>query len=380
MIKIGRTVGEIFPSSHYPRNTEGAFAKLKNGNILFAFSRFIEGSDDESDAEIAAVISRDGGESFGEERVLLSRKAGDRNLMSVSFLRTLDGALGIFYLRKYTAESGRNCCVPYFAKSYDEGESWGEPKRCIQNDDYYVLNNDRVIRLSSGRVIFAVAHHPNERDTGSVLIFVSDDDCESFREIKQRLELPFQHHFSGLQEPGIVQLPDGRLWMWARTSHAYQFESYSEDEGESWSDVRPNEFFTSPNSPMSVKRLSNGQMVAVFNPIPMYNTRFAVEDDEDLATLPYKKRLNHPFSSYSGRTPYVLAVGHKDPKSFCPRLAWLEDDPNHSFCYAAMLECNDKLLIAYFTNAKKPLDEVHTSTYGITIKKVFFSELETLEK
>ena len=45
-----------------------------------------------------------------------------------------------------------------------------------------------------------------------------------------------------------------------------------------------------------------------------------------------------------------------------------------------MLECNDKLLIAYFTNAKKPLDEVHTSTYGITIKKVFFSELETLEK
>ena len=37
----------------------------------------------------------------------------------------------------------------------------------------------------------------------------------------------------------------------------------SEDEGETWSDVRPNEFFTSPNSPMSAKWIQNEKILAV---------------------------------------------------------------------------------------------------------------------
>jgi len=376
MKKIGRTVGEIFPSSRYPRNTEGAFADLNNGDVLFAFSRFIGASNDESDAEIASVVSHDGGETWGEEKSLIRKKEGDGNLMSVSFLRMLDGALAIFYLRKFRSESGRNCCIPYVSKSYDEGQSWGEPKRCIMDDDYYVLNNDRVIRLSSGRILMATALHAGESDTGRVAFFVSDDDCESFREIKQRLDLPFVHSFSGLQEPGVVELEDGRIWMWARTGHAYQFEAYSSDGGESWSDVRPNEFFTSPLSPMSVKKLKDGRLVAIFNPIPNYNTRFEVEDDDDLETMSYKKRLYHSFSVYSGRTPYVLAVGKGDSKGFCPRVRVIEDNPRASFCYAAIHERDDHLLVAYFTNDKKPLDEVNCATYGITIKKIGFDELD----
>ena len=375
MKKIGRTVGEILPSARHPRNTEGSFVELKNGDILFAFSRFIGGSDDISDAEIAAVVSRDNGETFGEERCLIKKKESDDNIMSVSFLRMLDGALGIFYLRKFKSESGINCCIPCFSKSYDEGVTWSEPKRCIDDDDYYVLNNDRVIRLSTGRVLFAVAHHPRECDEGQVEFVVSDDDCESFRKIEQTLKLPFKHDFSGFQEPGVVELADGRIWAWTRTAHAYQFESYSEDGGESWSEMCPNEFFTSPNSPMSVKRLKNDDLVAIFNPIPMYNTRFPVEEEDDLDNLPYKKNLYHAFSVYGGRTPYVLAVGRDDSKGFCPRLMLLEDDPKYAYCYASMLEREDYLLVSYFTTAKQPIDEVSVATYGINIKKIPLSDL-----
>ena len=367
------------PSAKHPRNTEGAFAELRNGDILYAFSRFIGASNDESDAEIACMVSHDNGESFGEERSMIKKMEGDGNIMSVSFLRMLDGALGIFYLRKFRTESGVNCCIPHLSKSYDEGQTWGEPKRCIQNDDYYVLNNDRVIRLSTGRVIFAASLHPRDASMGHVVFFVSDDDCETFREIKQHLDLPFTHPFSGLQEPGVVELPDGRIWAWARTAHAYQFEAFSEDGGETWSDVRPNEFFTSPNSPMSVKRLKNGNMVAVFNPIPMYNNRFEVEEDEDFATMPYRKRVCHPFSVYSGRTPYVVAVGKDHSKGFCPRLLLLEDAPRGEYCYAAMLERDDFLLVAYFTNSKPPKEKLDMATYGITIKKIPLSDLDILK-
>lgn len=379
MRKIGRTVSEVLPSSKYPRNTEGAFAELKNGDILFAFSRFLGNSNDESAAEIAAVISHDDGETFGEERRIIEKTEGDENLMSVSFLRMLDGALGIFYLRKFTSETGKSCCIPYISKSYDEGQSFGKPKRCIQDDDYYVLNNDRVIRLSSGRVILPTALHKDASDTGSVVFFVSDDDCESFREIKQHLELPFTHSFSGLQEPGIVELSDKRLWAWARTAHAYQFEAYSSDGGESWSDVRPNEFFTSPLSPMSVKKLNDGKLVAIFNPIPNYNTRFEIGDDEDLNALSYKKQLYHPFSVYSGRTPYVVAVGKEDSKGFCPRVQAIEDAPGASFCYAAMLERRSYLLVSYFVNNQKPVDKVNCPTFGIVIKKIDRKELDVFQ-
>jgi hypothetical protein len=54
----------------------------------------------------------------------------------------------------------------------------------------------------------------------------------------------------------------------------------------------------------------------------------------------------------------------------------IEDNPRASFCYAAIHERDDHLLVAYFTNDKKPLDEVNCATYGITIKKIVFDELD----
>ena len=375
MEKIGRSVGEILPSAKHPRNTEGDFALLSDGRIIFAFSRFIGASSDNSRAEIAAVFSSDGGESFDGERTLLSLGDGDNNLMSVSFLPMLDGALGIFYLRKFTSESGKSCCVPYCRRSYDDGESWSEPVRCIEDDDYYVLNNNRVIRLADGRVMFAVALHRDEADVGEACFFVSDDDCKSFKPIGETLKLPFDHPFTGLQEPGICQLPDGRIWMWARTGHGFQFESYSEDGGKSFSPVRPNEFFTSPNSPMSVKRLRDGRLVSVFNPIPNYNTRFPLEDGEDVNTAHHKKRLYHPYSVYSGRSPLVLAVGEGDSKGFSPYIKLLEDNDGYNYCYTAIFENEDYLLVSYFTDSKPKKDEINIKTYGITIKKIMLDEL-----
>ena len=375
MKKIGRDVAEILPSKKYPRNSEGAFALLSDGRIMFAFSRFIDGSQDASSAEIAAICSSDGGESFGEERTLFEKGEGDVNIMSVSFLRMLDGALGIFYLRKFISDTGIMCCIPYHRRSYDDGVSWTTPVRLINEDGYYVLNNDRVIRLSDGRIMLAVAHHPNESDVGEVVVYVSDDDAKSFKRTGDVLRLPFEHPFSGLQEPGVCELSDGRIWLWARTGHAYQFESYSEDGGKSFGGVSPNEFFTSPNSPMSVKKLRDGRLVAIFNPIPNYNTRYPLEEGENPETASYNKRLYHPFSVYGGRNPYVLAVSERDSKSFSPYIRILEDRGGYNFCYASIFENEDYLLVAYFTDGKPSKDEVSGNTYGINIKKIALDEL-----
>lgn len=60
------------------------------------------------------------------------------------------------------------------------------------------------------------------------------------------------HSSSGLQEPGVVELKNGVLWAWARTDLGRQYEMFSMDGGEHWSDSQPS-WFTGPCSPLSVK-------------------------------------------------------------------------------------------------------------------------------
>ena len=293
--------------------------------------------------------------------------------MSVSFLRLNDGALGMFYLCKTPVE-GHTACLVNLIRSYDEGESWSEPQLCTDDQNYYVLNNDRVIRMKNGRVIFAVADHGAEKDTSDVAFFYSDDDCKSFVRSPARLVLPFTKTTTGLQEPGLVELDDGRLWCWARTGHAYQFEAYSEDGGITWSDVNPNPFFTSPCSPMLVKRIQDGRLLSVFNPIPNYNTRYYPETMEDAKKSP-KYNIYHPWNCYSGRTPLVATTSKTDAYGFDLQLLGLEDDPELIYCYPAIFPNKDYLLVSYFIGNRSYGLNAGFNVYGITIKKIKLNEI-----
>ena len=43
--------------------------------------------------------------------------------------------------------------------SKDEGKSWGRPYVALTIKGYFVLNNNRMIQLESGRLLMAVALH-----------------------------------------------------------------------------------------------------------------------------------------------------------------------------------------------------------------------------
>ena len=56
---------------------------------------------------------KDDGESFGAPFKLLScEEVGADNIMSVSFMRLKNGALGMFYLRK---QNEKKLCIPHLA-------------------------------------------------------------------------------------------------------------------------------------------------------------------------------------------------------------------------------------------------------------------------
>ena len=55
----------LCPGEGNPRNSEGAFLRLRDGRILFAYSRYI-GTDagDDAECEIAGIYSYDNGETW----------------------------------------------------------------------------------------------------------------------------------------------------------------------------------------------------------------------------------------------------------------------------------------------------------------------------
>src|SRR3954452_11793273 len=105
------------PAPGNPRNTEGSFVALRDGRILFAYSHFTGGGDDNDAAMIMGRYSSDGGRNWSSSDVPIVDREGDLNVMSVSLLRLKDRRVALFYVRKNSISD----CRPYLRYSSDEG-------------------------------------------------------------------------------------------------------------------------------------------------------------------------------------------------------------------------------------------------------------------
>lgn len=344
-----KIVFEIPPKTGNQRNSEGSFITLKDGSIMFAYSRFKGNSfSDAAPSDIYRAYSYDAGESFtGEEKVLTCEEESAANIMSVTLRRMANGDVGLFYGKKTPDYN----CRFYLKRSSDEGKTWSKAVCCINESGYFVVNNDRVITLSSGEMLMPSAQHiisghekgDNEGkvEDGSIVspgilrFFISYDDGKSWRTTGNYNVLPvMKNSFTGLQEPGVIELKNGVLWSWCRTDLGRQYEMFSYDSGKNWTVPAPSQF-TSPESPMSLKRMPSGELLAVWNPIPIYNGR-----------------SQHPEGAWTGaRTPLVIAVSRDDGKSFTQPVV-IEDQPFRGYCYTAIHFTEDSVLLSYCAGGK----------------------------
>lgn len=336
-----RIVLALPASAGNPRNSEGSFVTLKDGRILFAYSRYngsrMEDWADHATADIAARVSDDGGRTWSPEDRILVQKEGACNVMSASLLRLQDGRIGLFYLRK----NGFRDCRLWMRTSTDETATWSEPVLCIPAPGYFVVNNDRVVQLSNGRLVVPAAFHRARLDVddewrdeawdlrGIALFFLSDDGGRTWRESRDWLAFPGKC-VSGLQEPGVVERRDGTLYGWCRTEAGSQYETESADRGETWSVPRVSTF-RSPCSPMSIKRIpATGWLLAVWN---------------DHSKKTTHRETDWQSSSW-GRTPLTIATSDDDGTTWLAARD-IETDPDRGFCYTAIHSTDDAVLLAY---------------------------------
>ena len=365
--KIGHEVLFLNAKKGNARNGEGDFYRLDDGRIMFAFTEYIgDDGDDHAHAQISAVFSDDEGDSWYGRRTLFPMDEGSMNNMCVSFLKMENGEIGLFYGQKYRDAENNICMRVRLRRSSDNAVTWTEPINCTSDGYYFVFENARVIRHSSGRIIIPVNCH-NINDSakageGVTWYFYSDDDGSTFYDSGHRIRNPFDDGAAyGLQETGVIEMENGRLFSFSRTGFATQFESFSDDVGKTWSTPAPSLLFTSPASPMHVRHLSNGKTVAVWNPIPKFPGR----------------RSEKGIEEWSRRTPLIaFACQGKGEEFWTDRSKWnmaylLEDDDKNAYCYSAVFGGEDYFLCAYYhsNNTKSCLN-------SCKITKVYYSEME----
>jgi hypothetical protein len=249
--------------------------------------------------------------------------------MSVSLLRLQSGELALFYLIKNSWHD----CRPWLQLSEDEARTWSPPKLVVEAPGYFVLNNDRVVQLGSGRLVVPVAFHRSRKSDPKdgrsfdrralAMWFLSDDEGKSWREADDWWGAPLPGRI-GLQEPGLVELADGRLFSWMRTDLGAQFGCVSTNGGASWSPPIATQL-KSPVAPASIKRLPDlADLLAVFN--------------DHSGQFPFKP---------GQRTPLVAALSH-DAGQTWPVRKIIEDDLEGRYCYTAIHFVEGAVLLGYF--------------------------------
>jgi sialidase-1 len=146
-------------------------------------------------------------------------------------------------------------------------------------------------------------------------VYYSDDEGARWKPSQTIVDLPDSK--AGAQEPGVVELKDGRVMMWLRTDQGSIYRCYSRDRGETWSPPEPMGL-DSPLSPQSIKRLPRtGDLLLVWN------------------------------HSKSGRFPLTAAVS-KDEGLTWRHIRNLDEDAAHSFAYTSIEFLDDRALFTYY--------------------------------
>ena len=325
---VVKTVVLELPSGEgNPRNSEGAFVRLETGEILYVYTHYYGNSgDDHASARLMSRVSKDDGVTWSEEDELVLENEGKLNVMSVSLLRLRDRSIALFYLVKEHAGD----CRPYVRFSYDEGKTWSRRVQMIDEETYNVLNNDRVVQLANGRLLAPIARHAyrggdvyNYESKATVFCLISDDGG---RRWKKSEIVPNAKNIM-YQEPGVVELADGRLLMTLRNASGRQYFSYSTDNGVTWSDSEPSPL-VSPTSPAVIKREPGGDnLIAVWNESPNARNPLTIGIlSPDGQTILTKKTLDRSAEGELRGFCYP-ALHFVDPETFlvgycCGRSPW----------------------------------------------------------
>lgn len=215
-----------------PRTSPDNVVKLNDGSLLLPYCHKT-GRADEATEITKGKRSTDGGRTWGRSFTIFPNEA-KMHCGTGGWLRLGSGELAVAF---YRMEAYDNMQI-YLLRSSDEGKTFGEPARITPREGYNCPCNGRLVQLDGGRLIYPVAYTSRSRaadENYSTIVCYSDDGGATWRESRSELRAAKR----GLMEPVIAEIADGRCLMLMRTQLGSQYQSFSDDGGETWSAVEP---------------------------------------------------------------------------------------------------------------------------------------------
>lgn len=319
---------DVFPHSDaYPRNSEGSLIELTDGRLYLVCTRFYGGDADQAAANIVSRVSSDGGQTWSEP-VVVQENVGAQNVMSASLQRLTDertpdgkraaGPIGFYYLVK----NGDTDLKVFLRTSTDEAQSWSEPACVTNRPGYHVMNNDRVVRLGTGRLLCPVAW---TADSGEVnhytsLCFFSDDQGKTWTAGTGSVDAPKR----GAMEPEVIERKDGSVLMLMRTQTGRNYASISRDGGDTWDGAEP---FgpAAPEAPSTLRRIpATGDWLMIFNPVTQEG------------------------ADHGGkRTPLSASVSNDEGRTWS-EVRHIETRADLTYAYTSLIFVEDRALMSYY--------------------------------
>nr|WP_276900898.1 sialidase family protein [Pedobacter kyonggii] len=218
--------------------------------------------------------------------------------------------------------------------SKDGGKTWSDATKLPYG--YIGPVKNKPVLLSNGNLF---APSSKEGDGWKIHFEVTKDNGKTWRTVG-----PLPENGIKAIQPSILQHGNGKLQLLARTANRAIVESWSEDNGETWSALTKTSL-PNNNSGTDAVTMKDGRHVLVYN---------HVLPPGDLAKGP--------------RTPLNVSVS-KDGKKWSAALI-LEDSPISQYSYPAVIQTADGMLHFIYTWRREKIKHVVVDPSKLKLKKI----------
>ena len=272
-----------------PDLPHGPFVRLADGGILGV-------------SENSAIVTHDDGKTW-QARPIFKSNESFKIRPERAMMRTRAGTIVLIFANdavlKYSWDKKKNAPLPdmhlpsYAICSTDEGRTWTD--LTLLDDGWCGCIQD-IIQTADGKIIVPGQEMLFDEGRHATMPYVSTDEGKTWQRTRY-LDIGGRGDHDGAIEGTLEQLGDGRIRMVLRSYHGFFYDSFSDDDGLTWTDPKPSSIRTT-GSPGKMKRLASGRLVLLHNAIPT-------------GGFVRREQLSICFSDDDGRTwspPQVIAT------------------------------------------------------------------------